>query len=54
MEILYWNIILKNYWNIIEIFNIEFLSQEKQNGLYLRQKNYDGLTGQFSAVNVEV
>ena len=30
------------------------LSQEKQNGLYLRQKNYDRLTGQFSAVNVEV
>ena len=29
------------------------LSQEKQNGLYLRQKNYDWLTGQFSAVNVE-
>ena len=30
------------------------LSQEKQNGLYLGQKNYDWLTGQFSAVNVEV
>ena len=30
------------------------LSQEKQNGLYLRPKNYDWLTGQFSAVNAEV
>ena len=30
------------------------LSQEKQNGLYLRPKNYDLLTGEFSAINVEV
>ena len=30
------------------------LSQEKQNGLYLRLKNYDWPTGEFSAINVEV